>query len=159
MDAKAKRQALRMISNGVYVLTSRSGERYGAATVTWVSQVSFKPPLVMAAVRRDCNVYACLAESGCAVLHVVGERQQELALRFFHPTRAEGETINGERFAAGTTAAPVLAALPAHVECRVAQILDSGGDHALVILEVVEAACREQVRPLTVAESPWEYGG
>ncbi|MGH8746459.1 MAG: flavin reductase family protein, partial [Burkholderiales bacterium] len=96
---------------------------------------------------------------GCAVLHVVGERQQELALRFFHTTRADGETINGERVAAGTTAAPVLAALPAHVEGRVAQIVDSGGDHALVILEVVEAACREQVRPLTIAESPWEYGG
>ena len=56
-------------------------------------------------------------------------------------------------------AAPVLAALPAHVECRVGQIVDSGGDHALVILEVVEAQCREQVRPLTVADSPWEYGG
>ncbi|MGH8686975.1 MAG: flavin reductase family protein [Burkholderiales bacterium] len=159
MDAKAKRQALRRISNGVYVLTSRSGVRYGAATVSWVSQVSFKPPLVMAAVRRDSNVFACLAESGCAVLHVVGERQQELARRFFHTTLAEGESINGEPFVAGTTDAPVLAALPVHVECRVARIADSGGDHALVILEVVEAQCRERVRPLTIAESPWEYGG
>ena len=39
-----------MLSHGVYVLTSRSEDRYGAATVTWVSQASFKPPLVMAAV-------------------------------------------------------------------------------------------------------------
>ncbi|MCI3952948.1 MAG: hypothetical protein K0R53_2446, partial [Burkholderiales bacterium] len=37
-----------MLSHGVYVLTSRSAERYGAATVTWVSQASFKPPLLMA---------------------------------------------------------------------------------------------------------------
>ena len=27
-----------MLSNGMYVLTSRSGESYGVATVTWVSQ-------------------------------------------------------------------------------------------------------------------------
>jgi len=29
----------------------------------------------------------------------------------------------------------------------------------LVVLEVLEAGCREQVRPLTIADSPWEYGG
>ena len=64
MDTQTKRKALRMLSNGMYVLTSRSGESYGVATVTWVSQASFKPPLLMMAVRRDSNVYRCLAESG-----------------------------------------------------------------------------------------------
>jgi flavin reductase (DIM6/NTAB) family NADH-FMN oxidoreductase RutF len=47
MDAKVRQKTLRLLSNGVYVLTSRSEERYGAATVTWVSQVSFKPPLIV----------------------------------------------------------------------------------------------------------------
>lgn len=159
MDAKAKRKTLRMLSNGVYVLTSCSGDRYGAATITWVSQASFKPPLVMAAVRRESNVFACLAESRFAVLHIVGAQQQEIARRFFHRTCAQGGTINGEPFAPGATAAPVLASLPAHVECRVERILETAGDHAVVILQVVEAACREPVRPLTIAESPWEYGG
>jgi flavin reductase (DIM6/NTAB) family NADH-FMN oxidoreductase RutF len=159
MDARAKRQALRMISNGVYVLTSRSGERYGAATVSWVSQASFKPPLIMAAIRRDSNVYACLAESRSAVLHIVSDRQQEIARRFFHTTRADGRTINGEPFAAGATSAPVLSSLPAHVECSLEQIVDTHGDHAIVILRAVEAECREPVRPLTIADSPWEYGG
>jgi hypothetical protein len=37
--------------------------------------------------------------------------------------------------------------------------VDSGGDHALVILEAVEAECSETVRPLIVAETPWHYGG
>ncbi len=78
MDAKVRRKALQMLSNGVYVLTSRSEGRYGAATVTWVSQASFRPPLIMAAVRRESNVFRCLAESGSAVLHIVGDRQQEM---------------------------------------------------------------------------------
>jgi len=64
VDAKVKQKTLRMLSNGVYVLTSRSEGRYGAATVTWVSQASFKPPLIMAAVRRESNVFECLSESG-----------------------------------------------------------------------------------------------
>lgn len=159
VDAKARQKTLRMLSNGVYVLTSRSEDRYGAATVTWVSQVSFKPPLIMAAVRRENNVFKCLAASRTAVLHIVGDEQQDIARRFFYPTRTECGTINGEPFAEGRTTAPVLASLPAHVECRVERILDTDGDHALVILGVVDAECGERVRPLTIADTPWQYGG
>jgi flavin reductase (DIM6/NTAB) family NADH-FMN oxidoreductase RutF len=159
MDAKVRQKTLRMLSNGVYVLTSRSAERYGAATVSWVSQVSFKPPLVMAAVRRESNVFKCLAQSRIAALHIVAAGQHEIARRFFFPTRANCTTINGEPFGEGRTAAPILANLPAHVECQVEQIVDTDGDHAMVILRVVEAECPEAVRPLTIAETPWEYGG
>lgn len=159
MDTQARKNTLRMLSHGVYVLTSRSAERYGAATVTWVSQASFKPPLIMAAVRRDSNVFRCLAQSGAAVLHIVGECQQEIARRFFRPTAAAAGMINGEPFAEGTTTGPVLFRLPAHIECTVDRIVDTGGDHAVVILRVVEAECRERLRPLTVAETPWKYGG
>jgi flavin reductase (DIM6/NTAB) family NADH-FMN oxidoreductase RutF len=48
---------------------------------------------------------------------------------------------------------------PAYIECRVRHIFDEVGDHAVVILEVVEAECAQRVNPLTVATSPWEYGG
>jgi flavin reductase (DIM6/NTAB) family NADH-FMN oxidoreductase RutF len=159
MDAQTRKKTLQLLSNGVYVLTSRSENRYGAATVTWVSQASFKPPLIMAAVRTESNVLKCLAESHSAVLHIVGDQQQEIARRFFFPTHVVCGTINGEAFMEGRTAAPVLPNLPAYVECEVERIVETDGDHAVVILRVVEAECRERVRPLTIAESPWEYGG
>lgn len=159
MDAKVRRRALRKISNGVYVLTARDAEHYGAATVTWVSQASFKPPLLMAAVRRDSNAYRCLVRSGSAALHIVADGQLEIARRFFAPTAAAEGTINGVPFAEGKTAAPVLAGLPAYVECHVDRIVDTEGDHAVVILRVVDAECGGEFKPLTVADSPWEYGG
>ena len=159
VDTKVRQKTLRLLSNGVYVLTSRYEDRYGAATVTWVSQVSFKPPLVMVAVQRNSNVFKCLSESRIAALHIVANGQQETARKFFFPTRANCTTINGEPFADGKTAAPLLTNLPAHIECHVERIVDAGGDHAMVILQVVEAECREPVRPLTIAETPWEYGG
>jgi flavin reductase (DIM6/NTAB) family NADH-FMN oxidoreductase RutF len=159
VDARTRQKTLRLLSNGVYVLTSRSEDRYGAATVTWVSQASFKPPLIMAAVRRESNVFKCLAESRCAVLHIVGDRQQEIARRFFFPTHAVAGTINGEAFMDGRTAAPVLPNLPAYIECELERIVDTEGDHAIVILRAVEADCRDEVRPLTMAKTPWKYGG
>lgn len=159
MDAKARQKTLRMLSNGVYVLTSRSADCYGAATVSWVSQVSFKPPLIMAAVQRGSNVFKCLVQSRVAALHIVGDGQQEIARRFFFPTRRENGSINGEPFAEGRTRAPILASLPAHIECEVERIVDTDGDHALVILRAVQAECRAPVRPLTIADTPWQYGG
>jgi len=139
-------------------MTSSCGDQFGAATVTWISQASFKPPLVMAAIRPTSNVFKCLAESGVAAIHVLDAGQQEMAQRFFAPTRVLGDTINGEPFVPGLTRVPILSNARAHVECEVRQIL-TRGDHAVVVLEVVAAECHGDIRPLTVAASPWEYGG
>jgi flavin reductase (DIM6/NTAB) family NADH-FMN oxidoreductase RutF len=159
MDAKTRQKTLRMLSNGMYVMTSRSGDHYGGATVTWLSQASFKPPLIMAAIRTDSNIFKCLSESHIAAVHILGITQQDIARKFFSPTQVGNGEMNGEPFTDGKTSAPILKNLPAYVECRVNRIVDDGGDHALVVMEVVEAECREQVQPLTIAESPWEYGG
>ena len=123
MDSNIRKRTLRLLSNGVYILTSRLGDRVGAATVTWVSQASFKPPLLMAAIRRDSSALRCLAHSLVAALHIVGSRQCDIARKFFAPTPPGPGVINGEPFDEGETPA------------------------------------REPLEPLTIAQSPWEYGG
>ncbi|HYR44652.1 MAG TPA: flavin reductase family protein [Terriglobia bacterium] len=123
------------------------------------SQASFKPPLIMAAIRTNSTVFKCLSSSGFVAIHVLGADQQETAQRFFFPTQASDGCINGEPFTDGVNGVPILPNMPAHVECRVVRILADVGDHAVVLFEVVEAACRDVVRPLTIAESPWQYGG
>ncbi len=150
---------MRLVTNGMYILTSRSREKYGAATVTWVSQVSFKPPLVMAALRKDGNVFQCLAESKVAVLHVLASDQQELAQKFFAKTSHTPGHLNGTPYTAGRNSAPVLADLRAYLECSVVDISDRHGDHALVLLEATDAAINGTLEPLTVTDSPWQYGG
>ena len=158
MDPAARKRTLRLLSNGVYVITSSGGGRHGAATVTWLSQASFKPPLVMAALRPDSTVFNCLSESGVAAVHVVAASQQELAQKFFAPTCVVGETINGEPFCQGLTRAPILQNAFAYFECFVRQMVTLG-DHAIVIMEVVDATCRRDLSPLTLGASPWAYGG
>jgi len=148
-----------MISNGMYVISSRSGDRRGAATITWLSQASFKPPLIMAAIRSDSNVFACLSESRIAAVHMLGSHQKDLARKFLATTEVENGTINGEPFVDGSTSAPVFLSSPAHVECQVRDLIDSGGDHVLVIMEVVDATYREDAPPLLIANTPWKYGG
>lgn len=158
MDTTSRKRTLRLLSNGLYVITSASGSRFGAATVTWLSQASFRPPLVMAAIRPDSNVFACLAESGAVAVHVLDAGQRDVAQRFFAPTRVVGETINGEPFRPGLTGAPILQNAYAYFECRVRQMVGVG-DHTIVVMEVVEAECCRDCLPLTVSASPWAYGG
>lgn len=159
MDSKAKQKVLRAFSNGMYVITSRSKERLGAATVTWVSQVSFKPAFIMAAIRPESSVFACLSESQCAVIHVLDRQQQDIARKFLSTTTSSDGMINGEPFLTGKTSAPILQNSIAYVECTVRQVSDIQGDHVIVILEVVEAGYNREITPLLVADSPWQYGG
>ena len=158
MDPLNRKRTLRLLSNGMYVITSAAGGRYGAATVTWLSQASFKPPLVMAAIRPDSNVFKCLTESGVAAVHVLDAAQKDLAQKFFSPTTVADDTINGEPFRAGVTRAPILQNAFAYFECSVRQMVTLG-DHVVVIMEVVDADCCRSCSPLTVAASPWAYGG
>src|SRR3954470_10260973 len=117
MDPTTRKKTLRLLTNGMYVMTSRDGEHYGAATVTWVSQASFKPPLIMAAVRNNSNVFECLSRSGFAAIHILQNDQQEMAQKFFSPTKAESGLLNGEPFTEGMGGVPLLRNTHAHVEC------------------------------------------
>jgi flavin reductase (DIM6/NTAB) family NADH-FMN oxidoreductase RutF len=159
MDPKTKQKTLRLITNGIYVMTSRGNDRLGVATVTWVSQASFKPPLLMVAVRKESNLFRCLQQSGIAALHIVASDQAKIAQKFFSPVKASYAQLSDEPFVEGKTSAPILKNLPAYVECKVIDMLDRYGDHAIVVLEVVEAELLSEVKPLTVPDSPWEYGG
>src|SRR5580698_10806697 len=115
MDPKIKQKVLRLLTNGMYVLTSRSAKRFGAATITWVSQASFKPPLLMAALRKDGSAFQCVVESRTAVLHVLDSGQQDIAQKFFAATEELQGLLNGEPYAQGTTGAPVLDNLGAYL--------------------------------------------
>jgi len=159
MDAKAKQKALRMISNGMYIMTARAGDRIGAATVTWLSQASFKPPMIMVAVRRTGNLYDCMKEGRVAVINLLGAHQEEVARKFLTVLQVQNGTINGQPYTDGTTGAPILSEAPAYIECKLRRIVDDGGDHVVILLEVLDAKVREDVPPLLVADSPWEYGG
>jgi len=139
MDADAKKTALRMIPYGIYVLTAEDRDgNTAAATVNWVTQTSFDPPLIAVAVKADSGACAIVKSSGHFALNMLGKGQQGAAFAFFKPARRDGDTLSGEPIRTGTTGAPILTNAPASVECRVAEIVERG-DHHIVVAEVVDA--------------------
>lgn len=139
MDAAARKTALRMIPYGLYVLTAETADgRVAAATVNWVTQGSFEPPLVVVGVKKDSSACAVIGETRAFALNVLGKGQGPLAFAFFKPAERSGDTIGGQRVRRGETGSPLLVDAPACVECRVTDIVDRG-DHAIVVGEVVAA--------------------
>jgi flavin reductase (DIM6/NTAB) family NADH-FMN oxidoreductase RutF len=139
MDPNAKKTALRMIPYGLYVLTARGKDGgIAAATVNWVTQASFAPPLVAIGVKADSGAHAVIKDAGAFALNVLGKGQQAAAFAFFKPVNHAGDRINGEAFRAGATGAPILLSVPAFVECKLVTTVEQG-DHSIFVGEVVEA--------------------
>ncbi len=139
MNADAKKTALRMIPYGIYVLTADDGKgNVAAATVNWVTQTAFAPPLVAVGVKADSGAYKILGDARCFALNMLGKEQKGVAFTFFKPAEAKDGKVSGQAYRKGATGAPILTDAPAAVECRVKQIV-AEGDHHVVIGEVVEA--------------------
>jgi len=143
MDADAKKRALRMIPYGIYVLTAEGSKGVAAATVNWVTQTSFDPPLVVGGVKADSGAYHALKDAGHYALNMLGKGRQGQAFTFFKPVQHDGDTISGEPYRTGSSGAPILESALASVECKVLEIIERA-DHHIVIGEVVDAHVAEQ---------------
>jgi flavin reductase (DIM6/NTAB) family NADH-FMN oxidoreductase RutF len=160
IDPAARKQVLRLVTYGLYVLTSAAGDDLAAGTVTWLSQASFTPPLVMAGIRRDGHVHAIVDRSGTFAVNVVGADQREIASAFFRTSVVAAGRISGYAFERGrATGAPILTDLPAWFEARVTDAVRRG-DHTIFVAEIVACGVRDPAAsPLVLSDTPWSYAG
>jgi flavin reductase (DIM6/NTAB) family NADH-FMN oxidoreductase RutF len=139
MNADAKKTVLRMIPYGIYVLTADDGAgNISAATVNWVTQSAFAPPLVVVGVKTDSGTYQTVKTAKTFALNMLGKEQKSLAFTFFRPADVSDGKLSGQAFRKGTTGAPILVDAPGAVECRVTSVVEQG-DHHIIVGEVVEA--------------------
>jgi flavin reductase (DIM6/NTAB) family NADH-FMN oxidoreductase RutF len=160
MDPEIKKQTLRLLTYGLYLLTVADGDEVAAGTVNWLSQASFTPPLVMVGIKADSRVHALAEQSGTFAVNILAAGQKEVASAFFRPSQVEVGRINGYAFEPGPeTGAPLLTDLPAWFEARVIDTV-KGGDHTVFVAEVVNVGLRDaEAKPLVMWDTGWFYGG
>ncbi len=160
MDPQVRKQVLRMITYGLYVLTAKDEDDVAAGTMTWLSQASFNPPLIMVAIRGDSTVHTVVERAGRFAVSIVGEGQKDMAAAFFRPAEISDGTINGYAFEPGPeTGAPLILDAPAWFEARVTDAVKRG-DHTVFVAEVINAGVRNtDARPLVLRDTGWSYGG
>ena len=113
MNADAKKTVLRMIPYGIYVLTADDGNgNIAAATVNWVTQSAFAPPLLVVGVKTDSGAYKIVKEAKTFALNMLGKEQKGAAFAFFKPTQVSDGKLSGQAYRKGTTGAPILTDAP-----------------------------------------------
>src|SRR5439155_20070159 len=93
MNQDAKKTALRMIPYGIYVLTADDGKgNVAGATVNWVTQTAFNPPLVVAGAKTDSGAYSIIKNAKNFSLNMLGREHKGLGFTFFKPAQlADGK--------------------------------------------------------------------
>lgn len=160
MDLEAKKIALRKIPHGVFIVGTTQDGQLNAFTATWLTQVSFTPPLVAVGIRKDSHSLAMIQHSRVFSVNILGKQQKSVAEHFVKPATVVGEKLKDVPHVLGKTGTPILDEAIAYVECEMREIANQAGDHAVVIGEVVEAGVRSKEElALTVTDTGWHYGG
>ncbi|MEW2621563.1 flavin reductase family protein [Streptomyces sp. NPDC048106] len=147
-DPRRLRDALGAFATGVVVVTYRSeGTDYGV-TVNSFTSVSMDPPLVLVSMQRTSRALSYLLDRPFAV-NVLGDDQLATALRFAgKPQDAHVvQWIDDDN-------APRISGSPAYFQCRPWASYD-GGDHVLVVGQVVSYGRRDDTRPLLFHRGKW----
>ncbi|MGC8839035.1 MAG: flavin reductase family protein [Anaerolineae bacterium] len=140
---------------GIYVVTVGLEGGATALTASWVSQVSFEPPLVMVALGRDRFSSRILRQGKKFVVNVLEEGQERLAGAF--ASDESGDRLSEVPIVEPqTTGAPVLADALAYLDCEVTEAVDVG-DHTLFIGRVVGGGVLREGKPLSTAVSGLRY--
>ena len=156
---QAKKVALRKIPHGVYVVGVKQDAQLNAFTATWLTQVSFTPPLLALGIKKDSHSFEMIKSGRVFSVNLLGKDQKSVAEHFVKPATVVGEKLKAVRHRIGKTGAPVLEEAIAYVECEVREIANAHGDHAIVIGEVVEAGVHRDEPALTLMDTGWHYGG
>jgi 3-hydroxy-9,10-secoandrosta-1,3,5(10)-triene-9,17-dione monooxygenase reductase component len=145
VDAATFRHALGRFPSGVTVVTVRGddGRDYGM-TVSAFASLSLEPPLVLVCIGADATIARAVAAAGHFAVSVLSEEQEPVARRF--------ADSGADRFAStpvvrGASGIALLGDAVAHLECAIVARHD-GGDHTIVVGEVLAATAAENGRPL-----------
>jgi len=150
VDAADFATALRQYAAGVCLLTLQDDIDDVGTTVTSVTSVSARPPLVAVGLTAGGYPVEVLQEVGRCGLTVLGEQHAIVASRFSSAGRPSArhllESVPWTRSTG--SGGIVLTDAPAALDCRLDRLIPAG-DHVLALLEVTAVlALDESVRPL-----------
>jgi flavin reductase (DIM6/NTAB) family NADH-FMN oxidoreductase RutF len=131
-------KAIGRISGGLYIITTKKGDRSGAMVASWVMQASFDPPGFTVAVAKDRAIESLLQVGDRFVLNILEEGNYQILMKHFLKRFGPGE----DRFAGVNTRAsghgsPILADALAYLECEVSSRMECN-DHWILYGKVTD---------------------
>ena len=148
--------AFAQMTYGIYVLTTKYQDTINGMIASWVSQVSYDPPLIMVAVHPNRYSHKLIEKSRAFALHVLLKPQKE------HLNRFKGQDTSAKfsklQWKYGKTGSPVLKECAAYFECNVLSAYQPG-NHTLYIAKVIDAHILSNQKTLSTHDYEGVYLG
>lgn len=139
------KQAMRVYPQGVTVVTTEAGGPKGI-TVSSFTSVSLDPPLVLVSIAKSSALHDTFRRAKHFAVNFLADDQKSVSDRFAGRTTAKNR-FEGIKFSKGVNGSPVIAGARAALECRAWSAYE-GGDHSILVGEVVSAKPLNSKRPL-----------
>ena len=144
-DARTLRDALGCFATGVTVVTCLGAEGEPAGlTVNSFTSVSLDPPLLLVCLAKKAASAAALIAASHFAVNVLQTGQQPASIRF--STRDE-DRFGATPWSRGEVGPPILKDSLSVFECERFAVYD-GGDHHILVGQVVRASFDESLDPL-----------
>jgi flavin reductase (DIM6/NTAB) family NADH-FMN oxidoreductase RutF len=137
---------MRVYPQGVTVVTVKSSDGPKGITVSSFTSVSLDPPLVLVSIARSTALHKTLMNAPGFAVNFLADDQKSVSDRFAGRMELK-DRFEGLKFREGLTGAPIIDGARAVIECKAWKAYD-GGDHSLLIGEVIEARAVNSKRPL-----------
>ncbi|PID46858.1 MAG: hypothetical protein CSB47_01870 [Proteobacteria bacterium] len=151
-DTETFRKALGQFPTGVTIVTTMSneGEPVGM-TVSSFNTLSMNPPLIAWSIDHKARSLSFFENAEYFAVNVLNEHQQDLSNLFACPG---ADKFNETEFTEGLGRAPLLPGCVAQFECRTWNTYP-GGDHTIIIGEVLELRHDDSQRALVFYQSQY----
>ena len=137
---------MRSYPQGVTVATTSSPDGPRGVTVSSFTSVSLDPPLVLFSLAKSSALHDLFKGAGSYAINFLAEDQKSVSDRFAGRTKSR-DRFDGIRASEGATGSPIIEGVRAAIECKAWRVYD-GGDHSILVGEVVSARALNHKRPL-----------
>lgn len=157
------KEALHRMPYGFYSVTSRNGDEVNAMVGNWLTQVSFEPRMVLFGLSKTAYSHEVIAAGGVFAVNIFNKEDDGVVRKLTKSRAKKPDKMEGVTWTPGpVTGCPVLEGASAVIECRMIHLIDTGGDHDLLVGEVVNAVILKPgdvKSSLTLPDLGWNYAG
>ncbi len=141
-------EPIQLLDFNAVVVTSKSGPVVNGCTVSWITRLSFDPPMVGIALANERFTRNVIVESGKFAVNILDKKDWEIAK--YYGTVSGKKTDKSKKYPYEVTlhGNPVLKKAIAYLECEVVDRYQTG-DHTFFVAEVVNQVNLRKGTPLT----------
>lgn len=134
-----------------------------AMVANWITQASFTPRLIAMGLQKKAYSHQVISAGGVFAINIFRKEDEEAIMAFTKSRAKNPDKMKDADFTpAPETGCPILAGAAAYLECRAVEMIDVGGDHVILVGEIVGGDVMKEGSvedTLTLPHIGWSYAG